>query len=735
MHRQSESAIIVREIPKISAGPFSIACMNPISAFFVRNIVAVYFLYGLAFFALGLALWLASRRPSAFRFASAIRPLAVFGLLHGLHEWVEMFQKIAALSGGYVPGLGVEIVRTLVLAASFLYLLLFGMILLPPTQPSPRQLAPPLITLTGLWLAAAAIGALALRPPPAEIVAQADVLARYSLGIPAALLGAWALMRQQRTFREHDMPQFGRDLVWAATALLLYGVFGHLFVRQTALFPSQFLNSTLFLQWFGIPVQLFRAALAGGMAFFVMRALNAFEWENQRRLEAAAAAQAAAQEARIEAERRNRLEVEGLNEELRFTAHELALLLDVANLLVAPSSLRQRLALVLQKLVESVPSCSQGMILLIEEKQRVVDMVVDQGFAQGETGDHAQALALGQRSIDEAQAVCRHADGLILQFDPEKGRAACAGQSSPVRAIALPLIVREQAIGSLILGRAATHPHEFLTLSGYQMLLAAAQQLGLSIENAQLTMEAQKREALLGRLLHQVVEAQETERKRIARELHDATGQSLTAISLGLRGIGGLLEREGSPAVRQAQELGVMSGQALGELRQIIFDLRPSHLDDLGLIPALRWYLGQFEKRRGIHTRLEVRDGVERLPSEVETVLFRIVQEALTNIAKHAQATEALVLVRRDPEGLELQVRDNGRGFDVARSAPLAGAAGAGGGAGGGWGLLGMQERAGLLGGSILIDAAPGQGTAITVHIPLLTERNHESADSIVVGG
>lgn len=702
--------------------------MNPISAFFVRNIVAVYFLYGLAFFALGLALWLASRRPSAFRFARAIRPLAAFGLLHGLHEWMEMFQKIAALGGGYVPGLGVEIVRTLLLAISFLYLLLFGMILLPAAAPARRELAPPLITLTGLWLAAVALSALILRPPAAEIVAQADVLARYSLGIPAALLGAWALMRQQRTFREHDMPQFGRDLVWAATALLLYGVFGHFFVRQTALFPSMFVNSTLFLQWFGIPVQLFRAALAGGMAFFVMRALNAFEWENQRRLQAAAQAQAAAQEERIAAERRNRLEMERLNEELRFTAHELALLLDVANLLVAAAPLRERLHLVLRKLVESTPSCSQGMILLIEEGQRGVDMVVDLGFAPAaEARD--QALALGQQSIALGLALCRHADGLILQFDPERERSACAGQISPVQTIALPLAVGDAVIGSLILGRQATQPHEFLTLSGYQMVLAAAQQLGLSIENAQLATEAQNREALLARLLHQVVEAQETERKRIARELHDATGQSLTAISLGLRGVGALLEREEGPALKQVQELGVMSGQALGELRQIIFDLRPSHLDDLGLIPALRWYVGQFEKRRGIHTRLEVVDGVDRMPSEYETVLFRIVQEALTNIAKHAQATEAVVRVHRAPAGLELQIRDNGRGFDVGSVASHTGAASSG------WGLLGMQERAALLGGSVLIDSAPGQGAAITVHIPLLTERNHEPVDSTFVGG
>lgn len=515
--------------------------MNPISAFFVRHIIAVYFFYGLAFFALGLILLQASRRRSAFRFVQAIRPLALFGLLHGLHEWLEMFQKIGALTTGYTPGLLAEILRTAILALSFLLLLAFGLYLFGPEARPWRSLLKPLLLMTGLWIGAIVVVNTRMRPSPLELVAMADVLARYSLGIPGAILGTAALMRQQQTFREHDMPQFGRDLVWASTALFLYGVIGQLFVRPTALVPSHLLNSTTFLQWFGIPVQLFRGLMAVVLAYFLGRALEVFEWENRRRLDEAVQARIQAQAAQLESERRNRQEIEQLY-------------------------------------------------------RRVHD-----------------------------------------------------------------------------------------------------------------------REALLARLLHQIVGAQEAERQRIARELHDATGQSLTALALGLKGVQTSLERSEHPAATVVRELGAISARALGELRQIIADLRPSYLDDLGLALALQWYAQKFQERHGIPTQVCVTaDANLRLPSEYEIVLFRITQEALTNIVKHAAATQATVTLSRTDEAVELTITDNGRGFDLSTLLLSGHGEGAG-----GWGLVGMCERAGLLGGRVDIESHPGRGTQVRVRIPL----------------
>ena len=164
-------------------------------------------------------------------------------------------------------------------------------------------------------------------------------------------------MTQQRTFREHEMPQFGRDLIWATTALLLYGVVGQIFVRKTALFPSTFINSELFLQWFGVPVQLFRGVMAAMLAVFMIRALNAFDIENDRRLEAANQARLDAQANALETERRISRERQRLNAELRQTARELALLLELSNLLARPLALQDRLDGVLQRLLHTLGLC------------------------------------------------------------------------------------------------------------------------------------------------------------------------------------------------------------------------------------------------------------------------------------------------------------------------------------------------------------------------------------------
>ena len=193
--------------------------MNPISAFFVRNIVAVFFVYGLAFFSMGLALALATRRASEFRFAQAIRPLALFGVLHGVHEWIEMFQKIGTLTSGYTPATLDEVVRLTILVSSFLMLLLFGILLLSPERIERRRAYLASLGMAGLWGASVLAAWLAFHPAPDEMIAQADVLARYGLGIPGGLLGTWALMTQQRTFREHGMPQRIRNIMGITTIL------------------------------------------------------------------------------------------------------------------------------------------------------------------------------------------------------------------------------------------------------------------------------------------------------------------------------------------------------------------------------------------------------------------------------------------------------------------------------------------------------------------------------------
>ena len=143
--------------------------MNPISAFFVRNIIAVFFFYGLAFFAMGLALLLASRRTSEFTFARAIIPLAIFGILHGLHEWVEMYQKIATLTGGYVPTVAHEVSRLAFLVASFAMLAAFGFTLVNRPRQKRSLIWLPVLAMIAIWLVVVAAAALVTQASAGEV--------------------------------------------------------------------------------------------------------------------------------------------------------------------------------------------------------------------------------------------------------------------------------------------------------------------------------------------------------------------------------------------------------------------------------------------------------------------------------------------------------------------------------------------------------------------------------------
>ncbi len=687
--------------------------MNPITAFFVDHITYVFFFYGLAFFAMGVILSVASRQQSNFAFVRAILPLALFGLFHSAHEWIEMFQQTTLSGQVGLPGLGEEVIRVSILAMSFIMLLVFGATLLSSTNDSRwtgrAPLVMPIVWLIGVVLVVALWG-----PAARQAVVYADVLARYLLAIPAALLGAWALMAQQRTLREHDMPQFGRDLVWAAAALLLYGVIGQLFVRATELPLSSVINGQLFLEWFGIPIQLFRAVMAIVLTIFVLRSLRAIEVENRRRLERAARTEVEAQQRTLLAERTARQERDRMNYELQARAAELALLLELSNSLAAPVDQSERLQRALVETVGNLAFTDAGVLLLLDPDETEPRVVASTGYATTDAAApgarYGPSVAVGKQCIAVGQAVCRHHDGVLIEFNVHAVLIGeeCWGYISPTEYIALPLTSHPHVIGAVVFAR-AKGKQKPIDIEDVRLMAGIAQQLALSIDNARLYQEARSREQTLEHLFRQIVDAQEAERQRIARELHDATGQSLTAIALGLRGAANTVDRDAPLLSSQLDALQSFAQDALSELRRIIADLRPPQLDDLGLIAALRWYVRTFNARNPtIHTTLTVAGELARLPAHYETVIFRIVQEALTNVARHSGATHASVVLESRPDEVIVTIQDNGQGFDpaqvLARRGPNAS-----------WGLLGIRERALLLGGEHQIKSAPQQGTLIRV--------------------
>lgn len=484
-------------------------------------IARIFFIYGLAFFCMGLAILLELSRISDPRLRNALRMLTFFGLVHGSHEWLEMFQGLDLLPGQLTEPAVWQSARIVILAISFLGLAGFGISLLMENERRRNWKWAPILLMALIWV----IGLLVLRSAYSTFWEAADVWTRYSLAVPAALLAAGALISLRSTFREAGMARFGRDSLLAALALAAYGVIGQTFTNPSALPPSTVVNSELFFEVLGFPIQLFRAVMAILATVFVVRFLRAFEVERQRRL------------AELQADR------------LR---------------------------------------------------------------------------------------------------------------------------------------------------------------------------EAERRQEMRGELLNRVVQAQEFERQRIARELHDETGQALTAIGMGLRGVSA--KAEAGETADQLSHLEELTGHALDELQRLIAGLRPSHLDDLGLAAALRWYAGEVEDRSPLSIRVEIEGDERPMSAHAKVGLFRVAQEALTNVVKHASADEAVVRVEYQEGEVRLEVADDGIGFDAPGADRPS------------WGLIGMQERVELMGGRFELSSRRGQGTRIEVTVPTQSQPRKERDHADVIG-
>jgi signal transduction histidine kinase len=220
-----------------------------------------------------------------------------------------------------------------------------------------------------------------------------------------------------------------------------------------------------------------------------------------------------------------------------------------------------------------------------------------------------------------------------------------------------------------------------------------------------------QREQSLARLYQKVIAAQEEERKRIARELHDETSQSLAVLVMGLESASTAVKAGLTPRLDEVKALAV---HTIEEIHRLIFDLRPSVLDDLGLYSAIRWYAERYLMSRGISVRCEFDKLERRLPQAFETAIFRVCQEAMNNVLKHAEAETVLIQVAITGEALHIEIEDDGKGFDPSRTGTDAKRPS--------FGLAGIRERVDLLGGEVQMDAAPGQGTRIRIDVPLPSE-------------
>lgn len=229
-------------------------------------------------------------------------------------------------------------------------------------------------------------------------------------------------------------------------------------------------------------------------------------------------------------------------------------------------------------------------------------------------------------------------------------------------------------------------------------------------------LERQRREDEVRRLSRQLLHAEEMTRTRLARDLHDEFGQGLTALQLGIETLKNSLPSGQGKELALCRRLSEMIAQLGNHVRSMTTELRPSMLDNLGLVPTLRWLSQQFSERYpGIHVDFQIVDEYERLPPEIEIALYRVCQESLNNVVKHANAHLVQITMLRTRTLLTLAVVDDGNGFDTEFCYAPANDHQR-------YGLLGMRERVAELGGTFSVVSSPAKGTSVRVQLPLAKE-------------
>jgi signal transduction histidine kinase len=279
--------------------------------------------------------------------------------------------------------------------------------------------------------------------------------------------------------------------------------------------------------------------------------------------------------------------------------------------------------------------------------------------------------------------------------------------------LSVPLRSKAGATGTLWV--ATRSPARRFLESERDWLAAVGGQVGLALENARLYSEVQRREEERTQLLAHVIDAQEQERKRVARGLHDEISQTLTAVAVAADSLLASLPLENEELVVRIKRLKAGIWEIIDGVHQVIVELRPSVLDDLGLIPALRWYTSSKLEPVGVRATFDFAELYLGLSSEQETGLFRVFQEAINNVAQHARAHTVRVSLARTSGAVLVTVADDGTGFDPNETMDLRASPR-------GLGLLGMRERLNLMGGKLDVETSLGHGTRLRIRLPLVSE-------------
>ena len=403
-------------------------------------------------------------------------------------------------------------------------------------------------------------------------------------------------------------------------------------------------------------------------------------------------------------------------------ASSLSVASDVASRIAAASTLEHICDSLLDEAV-ALAGATCAEVLLRDPETRQLTCLAHRGpfpWCSAELGGQRLGARLFQLATEDAQAV------VIPGVNEEERvhlKAPAAGHLQ--QALSIPMRVRGQIVG--VMNFCGDHGAAF---SGetVRLLNLLATIAALALENAHLYEEADARARIRRELLAREIKVQEEERRRIARELHDEVGQSLTGLIMSLDALEQTLPldgRERSHLRRYLTEARDIASGTLQEIRRVIFDLRPTLLDDLGLAAAEDWYAKTSLSKAGIQPIVRASGLDSRLPQRLEVALYRLVQEAVANVIKHSYARECTVSLTGGNGAVETLVEDDGRGFDpdkISRAGEEH------------LGIVGMEERVRSLGGQFAIDSQPGGGTRVHIRIPL-TSGGASGGDTSAAGG
>jgi len=371
-------------------------------------------------------------------------------------------------------------------------------------------------------------------------------------------------------------------------------------------------------------------------------------------------------------------------------SQQLESLHEVIRSVAGETDLRALLTLIAERLRELI----DARLVLIALPAPDGDLRIEAADGAGATelvgGRLASAASKSGRVLERRQSA--RVDSVLDDPEVDQDEARRMGVRT---GLYVPLIVRDRAIGIVAVHDKQTPDGRFPD-ADLRLAEIFAARAAVAVDLSQ---------RVARDTFRRVIEAQELERRRLARELHDETGQALTSILLGLKPLEEALhDAAARAAVAELRELVVST---LQDVRRLAVELRPKALDDFGLVAALERLTQNFQEQTGIEVDLQATLGDERLPAEVETALYRIAQEALTNVVKHARARRVSLVLQRRPGSVSAVIEDDGAGFDPASLDDK------------GLGLIGMRERVALVDGRLQIESSHGVGTTLVIEVPL----------------